>query len=141
MGERAIARMRIRTLRRTLLISLVLVTAPVVGQEKATDLEIAQLPKFCWEQMGSKVAKGPAFRIPKGCGPGMNHYCPGLVQLVRAKHQLKKSASLSLLGRAEGAAKYTLEWMQGYPNCAIRSHVEATLAEIRSLQLKAKSQK
>jgi hypothetical protein len=99
-----------------------------------SEIERALLPKFCWVQMGSKVAKGPAFQIPPGCGPGMNHYCPGLVALIRAKSTADKRQVGRLLNGAAGAVEYTLKWMQDYPNCPIRGHVEATKAEIEKLR-------
>jgi hypothetical protein len=101
-----------------------------------SEVERALLPKFCWVQMGSKVAKGPEFQIPPGCGPGMNHYCPGLVALIRAKYTADRRRAGALLGQAGTAVEYTLNWMKDYPNCPIRAHVEATRVEIDTLRAK-----
>ena len=43
--------------------------------------EATQLPKFCWSQYLD--VKGPEYEI-NGVGPAMNHYCDGLVELIRA---------------------------------------------------------
>jgi hypothetical protein len=99
-----------------------------------TDYEIAQLPRFCWVQMESKLAKGPAFDIPPGCGPGMNHYCPALVHIMRARGQLDMQKRNALLTMAEKNVLYTLKWMEPYPNCPIRTHVEQTKTEIEALR-------
>jgi hypothetical protein len=117
-------------------VALMATVSSAIGDygDGVSEIERALLPKFCWAQMGSKVAKGPAFVIPGGCGPGMNHYCPGLVDLIRAKSGADKRRAAALLNRAEAAANYTLDWMKNYPNCAIRSHVEATKDEIQKLR-------
>lgn len=142
MSELTVFKIWMRVLVGALWASLLAAAAPAAAaKQKVTEFEILQLPKFCWEQMGSAVAKGPEFRIPKGCGPGMNHYCPGLVQLVRAKQELDSRKRLSRLGSAERAVKYTLGWLKDYPKCPIRGHVDATLAEIKRLKLGAGSQK
>lgn len=96
--------------------------------------EKSQLPMFCYRQMGVADATGPQYGIPEGCGPGMNHYCPGLVKLIRAKKELDRKKALPLLGSVETDVRYTLEWMKPYPKCAIRGHVEATKTEVERLK-------
>jgi len=98
-------------------------------------VEKAQLPLFCYRQLGVAGATGPQYGIPEGCGAGMNHYCPGLVRLIRAKKEPDRRKALSLLGSVEADVRYTLDWMKPYPNCPIRGHVEATQAEIKRLKL------
>ena len=98
-------------------------------------LEKSQLPLFCYGQMGVPGATGPQYNIPSGCGSGMNHYCPGLVALIRAKKELDRRKALTLLSSVEVDVRYTLDWMKGFPNCAIRGHVEATKAEVERLKL------
>jgi hypothetical protein len=101
---------------------------------KITPIEVAQLPQFCWKQMDSPFATGPAFTIPAECGVGMNHYCPGLLQFIRAKKELDTRKRLGLLGDAEQSIRYTLRAMQEHPKCPIRRHVEATQAEMSGLR-------
>lgn len=98
-----------------------------------TAAELAQLPKFCWEQLGMPNAVGADYR-PLMCGPGTNHYCPGLVWLIRAKATRDIQRKKSLLSTAANDVKYTEEWIAKYPNCSIRRHVQATKAEIEALQ-------
>jgi len=98
--------------------------------------EVAQLPQFCWAQYMEGV-EGPEYSIPaKECGVGMNHYCPGLISLIEAKHAVGSKAR-DRPGRLNSARKdvlYTLNAMTNYPNCPIREHAEATLKEVEMLQ-------
>jgi hypothetical protein len=67
----------------------------------------------------------------------MNHYCPGLVKLIRAKRERNKGQALKLLDGALGSASYTMRWLKqenALQTCAIRPHVEATIAEIERLK-------
>jgi hypothetical protein len=63
----------------------------------------------------------------------MNHYCAGLVYLIRAKSQVNKSSRLGSLGTADGHVRYTEAAIANYPNCSIREHIVATRAEINNL--------
>ena len=103
------------------------------GQDKPTAMEIAQLPKFCYGQFGVPNASTPEFNIPEGCGPGMNHYCSGLIYLIRAKASGNKDKSLGQLRRAETGISYTERWMKDYPACPIRDHVAAKRTELNGL--------
>jgi len=96
---------------------------------KASPAEVAQLPQYCWAQM-SKQFKGPQYQIPGGgaCGPGMNHYCPGLVEQLRARQSARDpKRRLGYLNHAKNRTLYTLKAMEKYPNCPIRGDVEMTL--------------
>ena len=65
-----------------------------------TAVEIAQLPRFCWGQLQVPNANGDEFRI-RDCGPAANHYCSGLIYLVRAKRSASKSTRLDLVLHAD----------------------------------------
>ena len=113
-----------------------LVTANAHGQMTdlhPTSVEIAQLPTFCWGQMGVPNASGPEFGSFENCGPGMNHYCAGLVHLVRSKRQPNKAARLGELGAADAEVRYTEKAIAGYPNCSVRENVAGARAQIDSL--------
>jgi hypothetical protein len=97
-----------------------------------TDVEIAQLPRFCWAQMGVPNAVGPGYGM-ESCGPRGNHYCPGLVYLLRAKNPSKYGKPLPLLQHADVDVRYTEDGIKDYPACSIRSHVAATRVEINNL--------
>jgi hypothetical protein len=126
------------------ILTAALLVASIVGAPNAlggakerlrvTDAEIAQLPKFCWKEMG--VPNLPAtgeFRIQK-CGAWANHYCEGLVQLIRAKLQVKQGKRPYLLGKAGDAIEYTDKNTKSYPSCSIRSHIEETKLEVQKIR-------
>jgi len=94
--------------------------------------EIAQLPQFCWAQFKVPNAIGPQYK-PNQCGPGTNHYCPGLLVLNRFKRQTDKSKKINLLKKAEEDVRYTENGTQSYPRCSIRKHIHATKWEVQQL--------
>jgi hypothetical protein len=107
----------------------------VHGQSKPPPaIELVQLPKFCYAQFQVPNATGPEFTMPPGCGPGMNHYCSGLVHLVRAKGAGNKNKALQELGAAETDMRYTEGWMKDFPSCPLRSHLAASMAEVSGMQ-------
>jgi hypothetical protein len=97
-----------------------------------TDVEIAQLPKFCWMQMEVPGASGPEYKI-NACGSLVNHYCPGLLYLIRSKSSANKSRRVSLLEHASIDIGYTEQGIKEYPQCSIRGHVAAARAEVNTL--------
>ena len=116
-----------------LLSTCALAGGEIGGKGDAKAIEVANLPHFCWSQYIDDLPPDAEYRIV-GCGVFTNHYCWGLVKLYRAKKLLgenKKKHQL-LLG-AKGDAIYTLNGMKNYPACAIRSHVETTLAQINAM--------
>ncbi len=101
---------------------------------RASVAEATQLPKFCWGQYMD--VKGPEFGI-SGCGVGMNHYCWGLVELLRANRSFGDTRlRVGYLRAARGNTLYTINWMnKSAPDCWLRPHVENTHRQIES-QLK-----
>jgi hypothetical protein len=99
-----------------------------------TSVEIAQLPKFCWAQLEVPGAVGPEYQM-QNCGVGMNHYCGGLVSLLRAKNPVYRAQRVTLLDGAYTDILYTEKWMKAEPapNCSIRAHVQSTKAEVETL--------
>jgi hypothetical protein len=101
------------------------------GAGPPSQLELVQLPKFCWGQY-NKSLKGPEFNI-HGCGVGMNHYCQALLALKRSDAPgLPEAKRVQELVTAKRGTEYTLSWMRDYPGCPIRSHVEATLIKVNA---------
>lgn len=99
--------------------------------------ELLRLPKFCWHTFTASH-RGSGYNIPKqSCGPGMNHYCPGLLRKLRADDPLrKKSERVQLYKQALADVNYTLRWMKAYPSCFIRRHALTARTQIESsLQL------
>jgi hypothetical protein len=101
----------------------------------ASSMEIALIPHFCWGQFEVPNATGPEFNFPpqSQCGPAMNHYCPGLLQLIRAKRASNKRDRFYNFGQADANIRYTENAIKDYPSCALREHVAASRAELNSL--------
>jgi len=97
-----------------------------------TPIEIAQLPRFCWAQLQVPDAKGDEFRIID-CGPAANHYCSGLIYMIRAKGHVNKGTRTGLLGLADADIHYTEKAIADYPKCSIREHVVNSRSELTSL--------
>jgi hypothetical protein len=100
----------------------------------ASKSEAAQLPLFCWGQLMSDEFRGPEYEI-LDCGPFMNHYCLGLLKIVRANKTIGDIAlKKQMLRGARVDTETTLRDMKPYPTCSIREHAEKTLQQIDSLQ-------
>lgn len=97
-----------------------------------TSIEMALLPQFCWRQFEVPDTPGEEFRI-RDCGVAANHYCPGLIHLIRGKRQTKKNNALPLIQHADLDVRYTEGAIAGSPNCSIREHVDKTREEINHL--------
>lgn len=109
---------------------------PVLADDAwhATKSEAAQLPLFCWGQLMSDEFRGPEYQI-LDCGPFMNHYCLGLLKIVRANRTIGNiEQKKSYLRGARIDTETTLKDMTPYPNCSIREHAEKTLQQINSMQ-------
>jgi hypothetical protein len=119
-----------------LLVSYVLVSPVALAGYReelhVSEVEIALLPTFCWAQLEVPDAKGDQFRI-RDCGPAANHYCPGLIYLIRGKRSGAKGKALPLIRRADTDVAYTERAIADAPKCSIREHVETTRAEINHL--------
>jgi hypothetical protein len=107
----------------------------VLDEWHASKIEAAQLPPFCWGQMMDSNLAESRYWITD-CGSGANHYCLGLLKIVRANKIFgEKWRRSAMLRAAKDNTLYTLEAIKNYPNCSIRSHAEQTLQLIES-QLK-----
>src|SRR5262245_14751373 len=98
----------------------------------ARPAEVAQLPTFCWAQLHVPNAEGDEFRI-RDCGPGANHYCSGLLYLVRAKHARRKVDAVDGVRHADSNVAYTESAIKDSPHCSIRDTVASTRAEVNHL--------
>lgn len=100
---------------------------------KTSPVEIAQLPKYCYAQyVDENLSGNPAYSI-QGCGGSMNHFCPGLVKLIRARtHQLPMNERRGNANMAVDDFKYTLREMT--PTCVIRADVLSALEQAKHLQ-------
>ena len=100
----------------------------------ASALEQAQLPPYCYYlHVDKKYAGHPVYDIPRNCGVFMNHYCEGLIHLIRAQKaatpaNVRKGdagAAVSLIGK-------TLKSMT--KECPLRADAEAALARAKIVQ-------
>lgn len=108
-------------------VPLAVTAHPSLTGMNPTAIEITMLPRFCWGQYYRNKFKGPEFNIPRSsCGPGMNHYCPGLVALGRANRSLDNKWQRGYLDGAAGQVRYTLRAMKNYPSCPLRGEVRNT---------------
>jgi len=98
--------------------------------------EYITLPKFCWYQFsGGKAATYNlgAEAAMSNCGPRVNHYCYGLLDLQRSKRARNIADRRTLLMRARQHTVYTLEGLKlegTMETCSITPHVQATMRDI-----------
>jgi hypothetical protein len=125
-----------RSLSFIVLFSTAAVSAYGQTQRDIKAVEIAQLPPFCWEQYLDGVS-GPQYRIDRqACGPTVNHYCPGLVELIRAKASAGDARKRSYhIDKAKFQTLYTLRGIEKYPACPIRAHAQETLNQINGMSM------
>ncbi len=97
-----------------------------------TSIEMALLPQFCWRQFEVPDTQGEEFRI-RDCGVAANHYCPGLIYLIRGRRETRKNSALPLLQHADIDVRYTEKAIADSPNCSIREHVDKTRVQINHL--------
>lgn len=99
----------------------------------ATAIEQAQLPRYCYYLHVDKKYQGhPQYDMPRSCGPFTNHYCEGLIALMRAqKATAPAKERRDNAGRAVSAIEYTLKGVT--KECPIRADAEAALARAKSV--------
>jgi hypothetical protein len=105
---------------------------------RASPLEVAQLPKYCWAQYVDGAYFGqPIYSIPQVCGAYTNHFCPALVflmkssQLSRSKWERREDIKTAAM-----EVRYTLRYMK--PDCPIYPDVQAARVKAEALEKFAK---
>ena len=100
---------------------------------KASPLEIAYLPKYCYHQYVDGALSGPKFSIPaEYCGYEMNHFCPALVFIVQATQVSRPlSERRGSVNHAIEEVNYTIRGMK--PGCYIAQDVKRAMDRARSL--------
>lgn len=88
-------------------------------------LDIARLPKYCYNQYVDGALGGYQFSIPhESCGPAMNHFCPALIAMMQAeKLSLPKAERVAEANHARIEVDYTIRDMK--PGCFITKDVLA----------------
>jgi hypothetical protein len=110
--------------------------APDLSGFKPTVTETMLLPQYCWGQFDARL-QGPgmqAYNLPprEVCGERMNHFCPALVSLARAKKDPKMRGYW--IGVANDHIEYTLNALRDVPRCPLGSEIERYAIEIKSLR-------
>ena len=104
---------------------------------RATPLEIAQLPRYCWASFDPKWTQPgmSEFNLPGGCGERFNHFCPGVLSLQRAKAALADPTRRRYwLGVADGHIHYTVDGIAKLTTCPMQPTVKKLADEIRVLK-------
>jgi hypothetical protein len=103
-----------------------------------TAVERAQLPTYCYAQyVDEKLAGQPGYSIPRSCGAWMNHLCPGLIHLIRAKKATEPARTRRTNAQqAIEQFNYTLSHMES--GCPLRADVETAMARARAITATAK---
>ena len=100
----------------------------------ASALEQVQLPRYCYYlHVDKKYAGHPEYDIPRSCGLFMNHYCEGLIHLIRAQ---KATAPANLRkGEARAAESLVGKTLKSMTKeCPLRADAEAALARAKIIQ-------
>lgn len=133
----------------SLLISLVAGVGTAAGQalppKKAqadlsgfapTIMETMLLPKYCWGQFNSQFrgAGMAAYNLPprEVCGERMNHFCPAIVSLNRARKDARMRGYW--IGVARDHIEYTLKALREVPACPLSGEIERFAIEIKSIR-------
>lgn len=112
-----------------------------VHDRNPSPMEQIQLPQYC---LGQFHRDRPEYRDPKfnlgttfpNCGPGMNHFCPGILWMVRANAPGSSSQHRKYwLQQARQEFDYTVRAMQQYPNCGLRPHLDLQMKKLQVMML------
>lgn len=127
-------------LRRVVISGLALLAVPVIvappdaiAQTQPTQLEMAQLPRYCWGQYVKELAGQPGYSI-QNCGGGMNHYCSGLTYMMRAnKPGIPRAQKVDNLIHARKEIIYTMDRVT--PNCPILGDIRLADQRLRIMEI------
>lgn len=105
---------------------------------RATAIERAQLPMYCYTlHVDSTLANRPEYNIPPSCGVYMNHFCEGLIFLIRAqKTTAPRRERKDNAGAAVSIIQGTLKNMT--PQCPLRADAEGALLRARTIYASVK---
>jgi hypothetical protein len=88
-------------------VSLLMTGAAFAADYQAPADIVAKLPKYCWSYYLNTVPSDDEEHRITGCGSGVNHYCPGLVQMAYARQQTNLALKKQNLDRALWEMDYT----------------------------------
>lgn len=115
-----------------LILSMLFLYGPslLLASDKPSASEVLLLPGFCWGEYNPAI-KNTGKGI-NNCGPGMNHYCPAVLEFNRSYSTRERFRRVQHLEVALRGVEYTLGWMKNYPDCSIRQDVLQTYIRVRS---------
>lgn len=106
---------------------------PSGGKWNPSAVERVRLPQYCQAQFDAAWAK--QYRVPTPmdlCGVGMNHFCPALVQLNRARSTLlTREERKAHLQDAMAELGYTRQRIPA--NCSIMTDFRTAEAQAKTL--------
>jgi hypothetical protein len=98
---------------------------------------LARLPKYCYAQyFDTKQWNNPQYSIVAACGVGMNHFCPGLLNIMRAEYTInpKKFNRREELRWAAENVNYTIAHLKDPASCVYTQDVMAAKQRVEILQ-------
>lgn len=118
-------------------------TAPAKPQQpdlsgfRPSALEVTLLPRYCWGSFNPQF-RGPgmeAFNLPPRsvCGERMNHFCPAIVSINRAKKDTTPQRGY-WISVADDHMKYTLNALSEVPGCPLAPEIQRFAGELRTLK-------
>ena len=115
-----------------LAVPAIVVPTDAIAQTRPSQLEMAQLPRYCWGQYVKELAGQPGYSI-QNCGGGMNHYCSGLTYMMRAnKPGIPRAQKVDNLIHARKEIIYTLDRVT--PNCPILGDIQLADQRLRVME-------
>jgi hypothetical protein len=110
--------------------------SPDLSGFRPTMMETMLLPQYCWGQFNPQFQGGgmQAYNLPprEVCGERMNHFCPALVSLARAKKDQRMRGYW--IGVANDHIEYTLSALREVPRCPLSAEIERYAIEIKSMR-------
>jgi hypothetical protein len=97
---------------------------------------LARLPQFCYAQyFDTKQWHSPQYSIVAACGVGMNHFCPGLLNIMRAEYTInpKKFNRRAELRSAKENVDYTIARLKDPASCIYTQDIMAAKQRVNVL--------
>jgi hypothetical protein len=98
---------------------------------------LARLPQFCYAQyFDTKQGHNPQYSIIAACGVGMNHFCPGLLNIMRAEYSIntKKFNRKEEVRWAKENVDYTIARLQNPASCIYTQDIMAAKQRVNVLE-------
>ena len=97
---------------------------------------VARLPKYCYAQYyDTRQWNNPEYSIAAACGGWSNHFCPGLLNIMRAEYRIqpKRFDRREELRHAKENVAYTLEHLKA-DSCPYTQDIVAAKQKLQILE-------